>query len=468
MARLPGLSLGRDRAEHPAICSGRRNPLASAQTRSRGSSSTGWSSNLTAGSRPRAGLDDTTPSFFSRWARSALVELLLDHDPLALEFRRRLDAWCDGGDPPVDLLRYPEPRQYRLLDPLRPIRLNGLDMEMLRYPHKELYYSMDWYRDDDPDRRTLVDIGGHFGSAGHPAGVGRNHVMGVAHELAPIPPRQDLVETPPLNLWRHHSPADIRPWRRGFMNDPATTALTANRQVRGLLSVGSVPLTGPPGARKGHTGGEFTPPPLAASPCAPPGWCLPTAPERTRRPAPPRGTPGAQGRSRTAGAARRRTGPRASTKNASTPTHGPAGRQGVPGGSMHELGDHRRDVGTALGRHHPFRGALSCQFDVGPGRLGLRQLRSLPGRWVLGEQVDHAHLRLRPRKPVGGFDPGLRSRRGPDARAWRPHCGVQPAAGSVLPDGSVPRGSSNPRLPARPHVEGIWYNRRGKGSVMDT
>ena len=95
------------------------------------------------------------PLFFSRWARSALVELLLDHDPLALEFRRRLDAWCDGGDPPVDLLRYPEPRQYRLLDPLRPIRCNGLDMEMLRYPHKELYYSMDWYRDDDPDPGLL-------------------------------------------------------------------------------------------------------------------------------------------------------------------------------------------------------------------------------------------------------------------------------------------------------------------------
>ena len=55
----------------------------------------------------------------------------------------------------MDLLRYPEPRQYRLLDPLRPIRLNGLDMEMLRYPRKELYYSMDWYRDDDPDPGLL-------------------------------------------------------------------------------------------------------------------------------------------------------------------------------------------------------------------------------------------------------------------------------------------------------------------------
>ena len=39
------------------------------------------------------------PLFFSMWARSALVELLLDHDPLGLEFRRRLDAWCDGGFP---------------------------------------------------------------------------------------------------------------------------------------------------------------------------------------------------------------------------------------------------------------------------------------------------------------------------------------------------------------------------------
>jgi hypothetical protein len=84
------------------------------------------------------------PFYFSIWARAALLASLLDHDPLALEFRRRLDEWCDGGDPPVDLLRYPEPREYLLLHPIGPYAYNCLDIEMLRFPHKELYESMDW------------------------------------------------------------------------------------------------------------------------------------------------------------------------------------------------------------------------------------------------------------------------------------------------------------------------------------
>ena len=96
------------------------------------------------------------PFFFSTWARSALLEWLLNHDPLAMEFRQRLDAWCDGGNPPGDLLRYPEPRQYLLLDPIRPSGSNSLDIPMLRYPHKELFRSMDWDPfHDEPDEGLL-------------------------------------------------------------------------------------------------------------------------------------------------------------------------------------------------------------------------------------------------------------------------------------------------------------------------
>ncbi len=43
---------------------------------------------------------------FTMWADSALVEHLVDHDPLALEFRRRLDNGFDGWNPPVDFSRY--------------------------------------------------------------------------------------------------------------------------------------------------------------------------------------------------------------------------------------------------------------------------------------------------------------------------------------------------------------------------
>jgi hypothetical protein len=82
--------------------------------------------------------------YFSVWARTALLASLLDHDPLALEFRRRLDEWCDGGDPPVDFRRYPESRVYLLLHPIAPHGYNCLDIEMLRYPHQKLYDSMDW------------------------------------------------------------------------------------------------------------------------------------------------------------------------------------------------------------------------------------------------------------------------------------------------------------------------------------
>jgi hypothetical protein len=96
------------------------------------------------------------PFFFSMWARSALVELLLDHDPLALESRRRLDAWCDGGDPPVDLLRYPDPRQYRLLNPISSDVSLSLDIQMLRYPHKKLCGSLGFYPFDDPSDEGLL------------------------------------------------------------------------------------------------------------------------------------------------------------------------------------------------------------------------------------------------------------------------------------------------------------------------
>ncbi len=82
--------------------------------------------------------------YFSIWARAALLASLLDHDPVALEFRRRLDEWGDGGDPPVDLLRYPEPREYLLLHPIGTSGYNFSDMEMLRYPHQELEDSMEW------------------------------------------------------------------------------------------------------------------------------------------------------------------------------------------------------------------------------------------------------------------------------------------------------------------------------------
>ena len=105
------------------------------------------------------------PFAFTMWAHSSMVTYLLDHDPLALEFRRRLDEWFDGGDPPVDLLRYPEPREYVLLDPINHPANNCFDIPMLRQPHKELYYSVQLDRFDDPEDGhwwTSVDTEGRL------------------------------------------------------------------------------------------------------------------------------------------------------------------------------------------------------------------------------------------------------------------------------------------------------------------
>jgi hypothetical protein len=89
---------------------------------------------------------------FSWWARSLLSWHVLHHDHLALELRQRLDEWYDGGNPPVDFSRYPEPRQYLLLEPLAPKGTGISDIELLRLPHQELYVSMENYaRNEWPD-----------------------------------------------------------------------------------------------------------------------------------------------------------------------------------------------------------------------------------------------------------------------------------------------------------------------------
>jgi hypothetical protein len=98
------------------------------------------------------------------WTHSELVAHLLDHDPLALAFRRRLDKWFEGGEPPVDFLSYPEPGEYLLLNPINHPANNCFDIQMLRYPHKELFRSMDW-DDDEPEEGLLwtrVDSLGRF------------------------------------------------------------------------------------------------------------------------------------------------------------------------------------------------------------------------------------------------------------------------------------------------------------------
>ncbi|HXN62616.1 MAG TPA: hypothetical protein VN886_19380 [Acidimicrobiales bacterium] len=92
------------------------------------------------------------PFVFTIWAHSMLVTHLLDRDPLALGFRRRLDEWFDGGNRPVDFLLYPEPREYQLLNPINHPANNCFDLQLLRFPHRDLYLAMGWdHFDDEPE-----------------------------------------------------------------------------------------------------------------------------------------------------------------------------------------------------------------------------------------------------------------------------------------------------------------------------
>ena len=112
------------------------------------------------------------PFVFTIWAHSVLVTQLLDHDPLALKLRQRLDDWINEGTPPVDLLRYPEPRVYLLLNPINHPANNCFDIQMLRYPHKDLYRSMDWDPfDDEPEDGNPWTSVDKCGSVGHSVGA---------------------------------------------------------------------------------------------------------------------------------------------------------------------------------------------------------------------------------------------------------------------------------------------------------
>jgi len=62
--------------------------------------------------------------------------------------------------------RYPEPRQYLLLEPLAPTGTGISDIELLRFPHQELYVSMENYKryewPDDGLEWTTVDSQGRW------------------------------------------------------------------------------------------------------------------------------------------------------------------------------------------------------------------------------------------------------------------------------------------------------------------
>lgn len=51
----------------------------------------------------------------------------------------------------MNLLSYPDPRVYPLLDPINHPSNNCHDLPLVRYPHRALCFSMNWDRFNEPE-----------------------------------------------------------------------------------------------------------------------------------------------------------------------------------------------------------------------------------------------------------------------------------------------------------------------------
>jgi hypothetical protein len=75
---------------------------------------------------------------FKEWARCYLMDQLLGADG-GLALRHQIDQWFDGGDPPIDVDRFPHESVYWLVLPIDGDTRPMFDARMLRLPTAEPY-----------------------------------------------------------------------------------------------------------------------------------------------------------------------------------------------------------------------------------------------------------------------------------------------------------------------------------------
>jgi hypothetical protein len=78
------------------------------------------------------------PNGFKAWARTYLMTRLLGDDS-GLALRHQMDEWFEGGDPLIDMDRFPHESIYDLLLPIDGDPALLFDARMLRLPHAELF-----------------------------------------------------------------------------------------------------------------------------------------------------------------------------------------------------------------------------------------------------------------------------------------------------------------------------------------
>jgi hypothetical protein len=75
---------------------------------------------------------------FKAWARTFLMDRLLGPDG-GLALRAEIDEWLEGGEPVIDVDRYPHESVYWLVLPIDGNTRTMFDARMLRLPTAELY-----------------------------------------------------------------------------------------------------------------------------------------------------------------------------------------------------------------------------------------------------------------------------------------------------------------------------------------
>lgn len=84
------------------------------------------------------------PPGFIDWARVFLMKRLLGPDG-GLGLRQQIGEWIEGGDPPIDVDRFPHESIYWLIDPIDGDPSLLFDARMLRLPTTDLFHRIGNY-----------------------------------------------------------------------------------------------------------------------------------------------------------------------------------------------------------------------------------------------------------------------------------------------------------------------------------
>lgn len=97
------------------------------------------------------------PFGFRDWARTYLMDRLLGEDG-GLSLRQEIGHWIEGGDPPIDVDRFPDVSVYHLLLPIDGDPGLLFDARMLPLPTVDLWWQIGNYPSFEPPEPDWVPV----------------------------------------------------------------------------------------------------------------------------------------------------------------------------------------------------------------------------------------------------------------------------------------------------------------------